>query len=266
MRRFIVIIFSILSFYSISAQNNKTADIGLWGGIGSYIGDMTHVDKASSLNPNFGLYFRYNFNSRLSLRTQAVLGTIGAKGNFEEVPYEFNKFLTDVSMMGEFNFSRYIMGSKKYNKTAYLLGGVGVSLFNYEYDPVKLAPLLFYLNPAELGKVPGDVRNSLSIARTESVMGLNIPVGFGFKFNIGPRWGLGVEAIIRKYLNDKIDDLDDPRKFYTSQTNLDGEVSGQWNGYNNTFLNNDYTLHFGIHLTYRFYRGNSECPVYENIN
>ncbi|HKJ40873.1 MAG TPA: DUF6089 family protein [Sunxiuqinia sp.] len=266
MRRVFVIILSILSFYSVSAQNNKTADIGIWGGIGSYIGDMNNVDKASSLNPNFGLYIRYNFNSRLSLRTQATLGTIGAKGYFEEYPYDFNKFLTDIALMGEFNFSRYIMGSKKYNSTTYLLGGVGASMFNYEYDPVRLSQMLFYLNPSQRAKVPADVRNSLLIERTDAVIGLNIPVGFGFKFNIGKRLGVGVEAILRKYFNDKIDNLDDPRKFYVTETNQAGDVSGHWKGYNNALLNNDYTLHFGIHLTYRFYQGGKECAVYENIN
>jgi hypothetical protein len=244
MKRFFVIVFSILVFGTVSAQN--TADIGIWGGVGSYTGDMTHVDNASSLNPNVGLFFRYNFNSRIGLRTSAILGTIGAEGEYEGKPWDFNKFVTDVSVMGEFNFFRYIIGSKRYSWTTYLLGGVGGSIYPYNFDPVELQGVGAYVDP--------DGENY-------TVIGLNVPVGFGFKFNVGERMGIGVEAVLRKYFNDKMDDLDDPRKFNNpATTNPDGQ------GYNDFLHNNDFTIHFGVHLTYRFFQGNRECPVYENVN
>lgn len=271
MKRFFVIIFSILAFCSVSAQN--TADIGIWGGIGSYTGDMTHVNYSSSLSPNLGLFVRYNFNSRVSLRTSIMAGNIKAVGEYETNPWEFSKFVTDFSFMGEFNFFRYIIGSSRYSLTTYLLGGVGASLYNYTYDYNKLRPVVYYLNPSQLASVPSSVRdNELVLApedgiKTETTIGLNIPLGFGVKFNIGERWGIGFEGILRKYFNDKIDDLDDPRKFFTKTgTNSSGDPIGYWNGYNDALHNNDYSLHLGIHLTYRFLRGNRECPVYENIN
>ena len=267
MKRFFVIIFSILTFSSISAQN--TADIGIWGGIGSYIGDVTNVDKASSLNPNVGLFFRYNYNSRVSLRTSAMFGTIGASGQFEEKSWKFDKFMTDLSVMGEFNFFRYIMGSKRYNATPYLMGGVGVSLFNYTYEPSdpQFYQALYYLNTTQLNVLPTDVRGEITTAKDDPVIGLNIPVGFGFKFNVGSRVGVGIEAILRKYFNDKIDNLDDPRKYFTvTGTDAGGQPVGNWTSYNDFLHNNDFTIHLGVHLTYRFYRGGKECPVYENIN
>ncbi|WP_159519101.1 DUF6089 family protein [Sunxiuqinia indica] len=264
MKRFFAVIFCTLTLSSVSAQN--TADIGLWGGIGSYIGDVTNIDKASSLNPNVGLFFRYNFNSRVSLRTSAMLGTIGATGEFETQPWEFDKFMTDISLMGEFNFFRYIIGSKRYSSTPYLLGGVGASLYNYTYDPNRLSPVVYYLNPGQLAGVPANVRGELLTGQDEAVVALNIPVGFGFKFNVGGRLSVGIEAILRKYFNDKIDDLDDPRKYYSTTTNLAGETTEGWVNYNDFLHNNDFTLHLGLHLTYRFYRGRNECPVYENIN
>jgi hypothetical protein len=265
MKRFFVIIFSILVFGTVSAQN--TADIGIWGGIGSYTGDMTHVNNSSSLNPNVGIFFRYNFNSRVSLRTSAMLGPIGAEGEYEGDPWDFNKFVTDLSVMGEFNFFRYITGSKRHSWTTYLLGGVGTSLYNYNYDPVRMGPMLYYLNPGQLATVPQDVRDGLLIQSEKAVIGLNVPVGFGFKFNVGERLGIGVEAILRKYFNDKMDDLDDPRKFYNhAAINPDGTTTGAWQGYNDFLHNNDFTIHFGVHLTYRFFQGNRECPVYENVN
>ena len=266
MKKIFVIILSILSYYTVSAQSN--ADIGIWGGIGSYTGDMTHVDKASSLNPNFGLFLRYNFNSRVGLRTSAMLGPMGASGKYEENDWEFKKFMADLSLMGEFNFFRYIMGSKRHPATTYLLGGVGASMFNYNYDPAKMSPMLYYLNPVFYGKLPANVQQALITPQNQGVIGLNIPIGFGFKFNVGKRMGVGIEAILRKYFNDKIDNLDDPRKYYTvtQYDDTGAPVGGYWQGYNDFLHNNDFTIHFGVHLTYRFYQGGQECPVYENIN
>lgn len=264
MKRFFVIIFCILAFGSVSAQ--KTADIGIWGGIGSYFGDMTYVDKASSLNPNAGLFVRYNFNSRVSLRTSAMLGPIGAEGEFESAPWDFSKFVTDLSVMGEFNFFRYIMGSKRHSWTTYLMGGLGTSLYTYNYDPVKMKQVVYYLSDEHLATIPSGVRDELMRESEKAVIGLNIPLGFGFKFNIGERVGVGIEAIMRKYFNDKMDDLDDPRKFFTTATNPDGTATGVWQGYNDFLHNNDFTIHFGVHLTYRFFRSDRECPVYENVN
>ncbi|MGQ7869190.1 DUF6089 family protein [Sunxiuqinia sp. sy24] len=274
MKRFFIIVCIILIFSSVSAQ--ETADIGIWGGVGSYFGDMTQIDQVSSLNPNVGAFFRYNFNSRLSLRTSLMVGTIGATGYYEADPWEFDKFMTDVSVMGEFNFFRYIIGSKRHSMTTYLMGGLGTSLYNYTYDwlqqrptdVIRLSPMLYYLNNGHLSALPLDIRAELLINKEESVIGLNVPIGFGFKFNIGERMGVGVEAILRKYFNDKVDDLDDPRKYFVVTSYDDGGLpeSGTWQSYNTFLHNNDFTFHLGIHLTYRFYRGDQECPVYENIN
>ena len=266
MKRFFVIIFSILIFGSVVAQN--TADIGIWGGIGSYMGDMTQVNNASSLNPNVGFFFRYNFNSRISLRTSAMLGPIGAEGEYESELWDFNKFVTDFSLMGELNFFKYIIGSKRYSWTTYLMGGIGTSIYNYTYDPDRMRPMVYYLKTGQRDAMPPEVWSELLSGKENMVIGLNIPVGFGFKFNIGERFGIGVEAILRKYFNDKMDDLDDPRKFYTTTETDDygNPVNGYWSGYNDILHNNDFTIHFGVHLTYRFFQGNRECPVYENIN
>ncbi|WP_299576916.1 DUF6089 family protein [uncultured Sunxiuqinia sp.] len=263
MKRFFLIVCSILTFSSISAQ--ETADIGIWGGVGSYLGDMTQIDQASSLNPNVGVFFRYNFNSRLSLRTSLMAGTIGATGKYEADPWEFDKFMTDVSVMGEFNFFRYIIGSKRHSMTTYLMSGLGTSLYKYTYDPALLSPMVYYLNNEQLGIVPAEIHDELILEKEESIIGLNVPIGFGFKFNIGERMGIGIEAILRKYFNDKVDDLDDPRKFYSLTDGPNGSSQGAWKSYNTFLHNNDFTYHLGIHLTYRFYRGDQECPVYENI-
>lgn len=256
MKRLLLITFSLLLFCLASAQ--QTADIGIWGGVGTYSGDMTYVDYNSSLNPAFGVFLRYNFNSRYSVRGTVMSSTNGASGEFESSPWEFSKSVTDFSVMGEFNFFRYIMGSDRYTITTYILGGVGLSLYPYTYDRNALRGVVYYLNPTQF--LPPDH----NVDYKENVFAFNIPVGFGFKFNIGERWGLGLETQIRKYTDDRLDGLDDPRKFYNY--NPASPNSSYWTNYTDKVHNNDWTYHLGLHITYRFYRGNRECPVYENIN
>jgi len=74
------------------------------------------------------------------------------------------------------------------------------------------------------------------------------------------------EALIKGFFSDKTNNPDDPRKFYTAAAAPESGSSGYWTEYNVAFHNNDWTFHPEMHLFYRFYRGNRECPVDENIN
>ena len=258
MKRLFLLAVGLFVFEVLSAQ--KTADIGIWGGIGSYTGDMTEIEHQSSLGPAGAVFVRYNFNPRESVRATIMLGNINATGAFESHPWEFSKTVTDLSLMYEFNFFRYIMGSKKHWITTYLMGGLGVSVYPYEYDPVALTGVVAYLN-ASAPALPPEYAD----AYKETVTGVNIPLGFGFKFNIGERMAVGMEAQLRKYLDDRMDNLDDPRKFYTEGPTNSG-AAGYWTTYTDAIHNNDWTFHLGIHVTYLFYRGGKKCPAYDEIN
>ncbi|MCW0484361.1 DUF6089 family protein [Gaoshiqia sediminis] len=256
MKRLFLLAFSLLMFGVLSAQ--KTADIGIWGGVGTYTGDMTSVNYKSSLGPAAGAFVRYNFNPRYSLRGTVMVSDLDVIGSYESHPWEFGKMVTDVSAMFEFNFFRYIMGSKRHPITPYLLVGLGVSLYPYDYDPEMLAGVVPYLNTNSAPNLP----SGYDKAYRENVVAANIPLGFGFKFNVGERLSVGMEGQIRKYLDDRLDNLDDPLKYYTAT----GENAGYWTTYNDALHNNDWTFHFGVHLSYLIYRGGKKCPAYDNIN
>ncbi|RKD90558.1 type IX secretion system protein PorG [Mangrovibacterium diazotrophicum] len=243
MKRLLLVALSIL-FLQVAQAQQQTADIGLWGGLGTYSGDMTLVETKSSLGPAGGIFLRYNFNPRYSIRGTLMLERIKATGEFESSPWEFSKTVTDVSGMFEFNFFKYIIGSSKYSITTYLIGGLGVSFYPYEFDPVALNAVGAYVDPA------GDDKN---------VAALNMPFGFGFKFNIGERWSVGLESQFRKYFDDKLDNLDDPKAFVNPTTGVLTE-------YTSSLHNNDWTYHLGVHVCYRFYQGGKKCPAYDNIN
>ena len=258
MKQIVLVTVSVLIMSTTFAQ--QAADFGLWGGASSYFGDMTKVNTLSSLRPAYGVYLRYNFNPRYGVRVGYLTGSVGFVGEYEVpgVEMNFEKRINDYHALGEFNFFKYIIGSKKHVITTYLLGGFGVSSYTYLHDPVflRLIGVGYLTDPLAVNAV-----NQLGLDENfeENLLALHATLGFGFKFNIGRRWGVGAEAQLRKFFNDKLDNLDDPRRTYNPTTQM-------WTNYTSTWHNNDWLVHFGVHVTYRFYFGRKDCPVYENLN
>jgi hypothetical protein len=228
---------------SVSGFAQKTADIGIWGGTSAYFGDMTEVASFQSFNPNFGAYFRYNFNSRVGSRAMILTGTFAEEGMIEGVPWTFNKNVQDLSFQIEINYLKYILGLKNTPFTSYVTLGLGVAYFPYKMDPVLIAQ--FHENHIK----GSDVVEESEIATT-------IPFGIGFKYTLGRRLGIGIEYQMRKLLSDKLDDLDDPLAF------LNGENEEVF--YTSGVHNMDWSGYLGVHLTYMIYMGKKACPAFES--
>lgn len=240
----IVLVF-IAVFLTVSGFAQKTADIGIWGGTSTYWGDVKGVPPVQTFNPNFGAYFRYNFNNRIGLRFQFLTGKFAADGNVEDIPWVFEKSVQDISLMAEINYLKYVLGNKKTPFTPYILGGIGVMYFPYTFDPVALAAINPYYGAG--------------VEQEESSVTASVPFGFGIKFSVGRRLGIGAEYVIRKIFNDKLDDVDDPLKFSTE--NNEGEpVTIE---YTDFLLNNDWPGYLGVHLTYKIYLSQKPCPAYD---
>lgn len=226
---------------AVSGFAQKSADIGVWGGSSTYLGDIKEASSLQSFNLNIGAYFRYNFNARVGLRTQFLTGSFAASGLVEEIPVEFEKKAQDVSAMVEINFLKYVLGDRKTPFTPYILGGIGVMYFPYTLDPF----LMFEINP----------EYPLLAEVKESVVAATIPFGFGVKFSLGPRLGIGVEYQMRKLFSDKLDEIDDPLSFI----NADSETIK----YTTFWHNNDWPGYLGVHLAYKLYLNKRECPAYD---
>ena len=242
----IVLVF-IAVILTVSAFAQKSADIGLWGGSTSYLGDIK-APTIQTFNLNFGAYFRYNFNARVALRTMFLTGSFSAEGTVENEPVEFSKNAQDISLMIEINYLRYVLGDKKTPFTPYILGGFGVMYFPYTLDPAVHARInrgFPVLNRVE-----------------ESVISPTIPFGFGIKFSIGERLGIGAEYQMRMLFSDKFDDIDDPLSF----TATDNEGNDEIIKYSDFLHNNDWPGYLGIHLTYKIYLDQRPCPSYDRKN
>ena len=237
----ILLVFATV-WITISGVAQKTADIGIWGGTSVYFGDMNEADPFQTFNLNFGGYFRYNFNSRVGMRAMFLTGSFFQEGEIEGMPWTFDKNVQDLSLQVEINYLKYILGEKKTPFSSYITFGLGVDYFSYFMDPGVIAQF----NPEHNKKI--DIID-------ESVVATTIPFGFGFKYNIGRRLGVGVEYQARKIFSDKLDNRDDPLAFITPE--------GEEVTYTTTVHNNDWSGYLGVHVTYMIYLGKSACPVYD---
>jgi hypothetical protein len=247
--RKILLVFAAV-WITVSGKAQITADIGVWGGTSVYFGDLDETNPIQPLNPNFGAYFRYNFNSRVGLRLMFLTGNFSEQGVIEGEETSFKKGVQDFSLQAEINFLRYILGVEKTPYSAYVTAGVGVAYFPYDMNPGLIA----IFNPQH---------NKGSYPVNESVMAPTIPFGIGFKYTLGQRLGIGIEYQMRKMFSDKLDNLDDPLAYLTY--NADGTVKDEIK-YTDLTHNNDWSGYLGIHITYKIYMGKKACPAYESKN
>ena len=123
----------LIGFMVFKALGQPSVDVGVFGGAGTYFGDMTKIDMPKSTHPAFGALMRYNFNPRYALRFNVIDGSIGSQGEFESHPWDFKKNVLDISLQFEFNFFKYIVGEKETPLSTYVFAGVGLQSYKYTY-------------------------------------------------------------------------------------------------------------------------------------
>jgi len=222
MKRLLVIF--LFGFLSVVALSQESVDVGIFGGAGTYFGDMTKIDFQKSVNPAYGGFLRYNFNPRYALRFNVLNGTIGAEGEFESDQWNFNKNVLDISLLFEFNYLKYIVGDKETPWSTFIYGGLGMQTYKYNIDDIE-----------------------------GSEITPTLPFGLGVKYNLSRRWGIGLEGSFRKSFSDKLDNLNDPLS-YTNADNIKIKYTDLWH-------NNDWTAYAGVHLVYKLIYGNREWTL-----
>lgn len=245
------LVFAIV-LMTLSGHAQKTADIGIWGGTSTVWGDMDDNTPFQSFNLNFGGYFRYNFNARVGLRAMFLTGKMAGEGTVENTEWNFDKAAQDLTVQVEINYLKYILGSKRMRFSPYVTVGLGVSYFVYNFRPVEI----YQFNPLYPEIIYDGTGAPVATDTKESMVVPTIPFGIGFKYTIGNRLGVGVEYQMRKYMSDKLDDLDDPLAFVNG--------TGETITYTTQNHNNDWVGYLGVHVTYKIYIGKKACPAYES--
>lgn len=188
---FIFILLLVMSS-QLKAQDDYKFEIGGGAGLNFYMGDANQTKLYNRVGPTLSGIFRYNMNLRWSVKANLVLGHISGDTNSSKnvFPFQqqtsFSRMFYEAGGQIEMNFFNYsdqfeYLGTKRY--TPYVLLGFGVTYGSGE----------------------------------KSYLGLNMPIGIGFKYKLTPRLNLGFEFSMRKLFNDTFDvtkkdgfNLDDP--------------------------------------------------------
>ncbi|HPR30887.1 MAG TPA: DUF6089 family protein [Prolixibacteraceae bacterium] len=179
-----------------AAAQQQTADIGLFGGGAIPITDYDQMNLFPSVQPNAALFYRYNFNSRFSLRINALYGLVGATGTFNDAPVAFQKGILDLGAFVEVNYLDFLLGVKKMKFSPFVYTGLG---FMYFPD-----------------------------ANGNYIVSPNIPIGIGAKYALGKNLGVGAEVSFRKSFSDAIDNMDNPHQMSGLQNVNDIFHNNDW--------------------------------------
>ncbi|MGZ3836033.1 MAG: type IX secretion system protein PorG, partial [Mucilaginibacter sp.] len=208
------VIFLLLIFLSLNLQA-QTWELGGFAGGSAYMGDLNPNNPVKVSGIALGAFAKRNFDGYWSAKLNYTFGQISAADNtsssaqFRQRNLSFTTQLSELSVIGEFNFMKYIpeAGENKYTPFIYL--GVGVVGYNpqatFQGHTYDLRPLITEGQTKPYGKVA-----------------LAFPYGIGVKYNITGKWNLTADI---GYRNPTTDYLDDVSGNYPDKSKLPNDVS-----------------------------------------
>ncbi len=252
--------------------NGRAQDMEVGGMVGGtyYLGELNPDKQFFFTRPAFGGLIRLNLDERWSARFNFLSGSVAgddavSKAN-EQRNLRFRSSITEISIIAEFNFLEYFTGSKKNFFSPFIFVGPGYFTFNprapYEGTFQELRGL----------GTEGTVDNY-------NLYGIAAVFGFGFKYSVADRLGIGLEWGLRKTFTDYLDDvsegyyfdfstISDPNQIGMAQYLSDPSVTKHDPGMQRGNPNdNDWYSFAGISITYRFRLGEkTTCRDFENSN
>jgi len=212
MPKFAVTILLIFLSFNLQAQ---TWEIGGAVGGSGYMGDLNPTNPFKISGISVGGYVQRNFNGYLSLKLNYTYGNIAGADStssnqqFRNRNLSFMTSLSEISVIGEFNFMNYIPDVSHNYYTPFIYLGIGTVNYNpqasYMGHIYDLRPLM----------TEGETKPYPKSAMT-------IPYGAGIKYNFTTKWNL--EADIG-YRNPHTDYLDDVSGVYPDKSKLPNAIS-----------------------------------------
>ena len=200
----------------------------------NYIGDVGSDRYISPRNIAIGLLYRYNVNTRYSLRAGLSLATLFENENktndinrFRR-RYEFENKIQEAHAGVEFNFIDFNLHEDNNQITPYLF--LGISYFRHQ---------LLYVDSQGSSKA-----NYVDYGRDQT---FGLPLFVGVKWNPNPLFVIGLEVGVRYTFTDNLDGSN-PTKEYADQTHYKfGNVG-----------NNDWFVFTGLTISFTF----GDLPCY----
>jgi len=194
----IIISLLFLVFIMPLTYAQKSGDLGLLGGVTYYMGDLNPGKPFLMSKPAFGLMYRQNFNSRISVRVHGLRGSVAGNDAISNANPErnlnFESKITEAGLQLEINFFDYFIGSKIHPITPYIFGG----------------PTVFFFKP--FGNLPaGNVELQPLTTEGQStpykLYAFSGSFGLGVKYSVSKLFGVGAEWGMRKTTTDYLDDI-----------------------------------------------------------
>ena len=201
---------SMLFAINVSAQHislvENKGEVGVMGGASYYRGDI--ANDVLFYKPNFGAFYKKQLNDYIGIRFNYEYISVGANDvqsfnfyNYKRALY-FTRVSHDLSIMGEFNFLRFINKNRNYSFTPYLGFGFGgwksISGTNNIENPTTQRTFVF-------------------------------PLNLGFKYNMFGNFNLFSEVTYRFTSSDKIDYFADDNQHFVTRSKLNFQPSASGN-------------------------------------
>lgn len=197
-----------LSLLFLMPAKSQDYDLGLYGGLTQYAGDLyPFLDNGvgvalRGMRPAGGALARLNLHPNFSLRGNLVIGYMAAydrinmKGlrGLDGRNLSFHSPIIELTGVGEFHFMKYIHGEQSYNWSPFLYAGLGVTYFN---------PKTW-----KDGKRYSLRQLETEVDKSYAPITLAIPVGLGIKFAY-ESYTVTLETGFRFTTTDYLDDVSD---------------------------------------------------------
>lgn len=218
---------SLFIFFLFSSQLlfSQGTEIGLFGGLSFYSGDLTAREFGiylKELHPAYGAFVRFHPLKGVGVRLAFNKGEISGNddnSNYTERGLTFRSDILEGALSLEIEALR-LSGAKGDNYAAfYLFGGAGLTRFDpetfFEDSYIKLQPI-----GTEGQGLPG-------YEEPYNLTQFNIPLGLGFKFVINRQVAIGLEFGGRRMFTDYLDDIGSAQVNYDEMLQGKGVVAAQ---------------------------------------
>jgi hypothetical protein len=197
MLKFAATILLIFISFNLQAQS---WEIGLGGGGAAYMGDLNPTNPLKYSGGAGSLFVKRNFNQYLSARLTYTYGSISAADSnssnqqFRNRNLSFTDHLSEISLIGEFNFMSYIPSVTHNRYTPFFYLGIA----SVHYNPTTIYNGRTYALRPLMTEGQSKPYPSSAIA---------IPYGLGIKYNLTGKWNLIADIGYRQPNTDYLDDV-----------------------------------------------------------
>jgi len=243
--------------FGSQAQNRW--ELGIFGGISNYMGDLAPDPLFKESHPAVGLALKRNSNPYFSYTLSLNYGTIsGNDSNSVTLAprgLKFESVIVELSTQVEFNFFKFgtpeVFGAKRFSPYVF----TGLSFFHF--DPTVTYNGKLYHLQTERTEGQGIVKNAPDQYKLYQ---FSIPIGGGLKFNLSDKFNLMLLAGYRATFTSYLDDVGglypdkallvaskggDLSAFFSDPTHI-GETGGQRGNRDKL----DWYMFYGITLSY----------------